>query len=389
MITDKKNHEIDKLLLELEVLEPKLYSRRGSPQRDAKLLILYDKILSLNPELVDIELRKLGFLFNRGRYNEANRFVDELLKKYPNNIDLLADKVDICLDLGDKKYQCGPFFFKIFPDRKKYYNDALDAIEKLLKLDQNFLLSRGSEANGWYWKGVCLDNLDRYSEALEAYEKSYPLDSCVISLMGDLFFKMGKYVEALEKYQITLTLKEGYRGNHYWPQDSLPKMGYCYLMIGEYQNALYIFKEYENLPDERIESTMRMDASDPQRLKKEFLKEKSIALIKECEINEAKTSLEEYFELFPADPQAYFIMSILLQKINDNKTALWYLDLALKIDPNFADGWLEKSKIHHKLGNYEEEKISSDHVLLIYEADDEGKCNHDWWNLLYNCFRND
>ena len=76
---------------------------------------------------------------------------------------------------------------------KKQYKEALDKFQQAIDLNQEFI-------QAWVYKGICLEKLERYQEAIQCYEKALEINN-----VADLWYnkaatycKMKRYSDALQ-----------------------------------------------------------------------------------------------------------------------------------------------------------------------------------------------
>ena len=107
------------------------------------------------------------------------------------------------------------------------YSEALDAFNKSLSIDPN-------DAIVWYNKGLTLGRLDRYSEALDAFNKSLlinPKDGDSWYEKGYALTYLGRYSEASDTQNIAIVIN---RNN----TNAWNNKGYALAHLGRYQDAL-------------------------------------------------------------------------------------------------------------------------------------------------------
>ncbi len=109
------------------------------------------------------------------------------------------------------------------------HEKALEAYEKVLR-------KRGIEAtaNDFFQKAYCLNELSRYSEALESYDRALELDPKNVyawNNRGNTLNSLSRYSEALESYDRTLELD---------PKDTIAwnNRGYTLYNLSRYSEAL-------------------------------------------------------------------------------------------------------------------------------------------------------
>jgi tetratricopeptide (TPR) repeat protein len=115
---------------------------------------------------------------------------DEAIQAYERAIELDQNLVYSWDGKGDALYY------------QERYDEALQAYEKVIELDPN-------SVNAWIMKGEVLNFLGRYDEALQAYEKAIELDPNSASAWcgkGNAFWLQNRYDEALLAYEKSIEL---------------------------------------------------------------------------------------------------------------------------------------------------------------------------------------
>jgi len=132
------------------------------------------------------ELVKAQSLAKQGNTIEASKVYTEIMKKYPDNREAVQGWLMINMKRSptgeeDAIYQLeeleksypnntGILFFKIFIQTEyKHYDDAMAKVDRLITIQPDTALN-------WLMKGQILESVNKYEEALNAYNKATTLD---------------------------------------------------------------------------------------------------------------------------------------------------------------------------------------------------------------------
>ena len=184
-----KRFEQKYLELSMLLIDSKLAGETNSAQRKQylqKLEMLINKLKKLkkDPEL-DIALGKLNI--------------------YAQKYDKSVTCFNIALTQMDDKFE--PLFYKSYAlYLSGKYNEALRTIDAAL-------LTRNQSPDAWILRGLALDRLNRFDDALFSFETSYNMEPNSLALFnkGILFIKLERYLDAInEFYKILKVYPEVY-----------------------------------------------------------------------------------------------------------------------------------------------------------------------------------
>jgi Flp pilus assembly protein TadD len=167
------------------------------------------------------ELIKSNYLMRQGKAEEASNILTSLMKRYPDNKEVVQNWVMANAKNFQSAEQMHQGFDKLeneFPENKAilFWKAFIEAStgkneEALSNIDQLIVLQPDSAIN-WSLKSQVMTNLNRYPEALEAINKSLAMDG---KLQGAnttktvLLIKMGEYDQALESVNKDILLMPG------------------------------------------------------------------------------------------------------------------------------------------------------------------------------------
>ena len=221
-------------------------------------LLVYDEILDLDSTNINALYNKSLVLFNKKQYSESldllnfllkiQEYFDAILLKgrvliFLNNIEeglncyknsLDRDDFDFIKYLDEILYFGNPLVFK---DNKKMFEISLSLC--------NFYLEKDDDLSVSYYKGHALSNLGRFEEALDAFDLALSLDPNFIfihSTKSEILFKMGRYDEALALLDQGLKIQPEGKLNY--------NKSYIFYRLDEFDEALvYINKFLESEPN--------------------------------------------------------------------------------------------------------------------------------------------
>jgi Flp pilus assembly protein TadD len=177
--------------------------------------------------------------------------------------------------------------------RLNRYEEALTAFEQAIHLDPNYALA-------YIMKGWTLNNLKLYEEALAAYDQAIRLDpnyAVTYNNKGNALRNLKLYEKALIAYEQAIRLDPNYTA--------------AYNNKG---NALRNLKRYE----------------------------------------EALTAYEQAIRLNPNYAEVYINKGIALDELNRYKEALSAYEQAIRLNPDYALAYINKGKVLEKLGKRRE-----------------------------------
>jgi len=205
------------------------------------------------------------------------------------------------------------------------YEEALKIFDKAI-----YLFSTKSDDPDVTWglylmKGLTLSKLDRFREALIAYEECIKIDKKdpeSWSGKADALHDLGKHKEALSAIEksIQFSDKEDLADYLYDKGDYLSH-------LGRYEEALQVCNEM-----------LKIKPKDP-----DFLYSKATVLSDLDKHNEALKTCEEGLDIDPNDEDLLIHKGVILMDLDRNKEALSLFEQAIKINPTEELTWYNKA----------------------------------------------
>ncbi len=210
------------------------------------------------------------------------------------------------------------------------YDEAIEAYDEAIRLNPNY-------AKAWFNKGLSLDDLGKYDEAAKAYDEAIRLDPNNATKpwfnKGLALDELGEYDEAVKAYDEAIRLDPNNAAKAWFTK------GLALDELGEYDEAV---KAY----DEAIKI-------DPNNATKAWFN-KGLALDELGEYDEAVKAYDEAIRLDPNNAaKAWFNKGLALDELGEYDEAVKAYDEVIKIDPNDAKAWNNKGIVLDDLGIYD------------------------------------
>ena len=271
-----------------------------------KAIKAYERVLSLNSSFQSAYISLASAYLKIGKKRKAKRIILDGLKKFNNYEFLYLSSIVLA--------ECG------------YYKNA----EKIIK----GLIEKSREDSYLVVLGNIYFGMEKYEEALKAYQEAIEINEKneeAWNNMGFLYFSLGNYVKARECYEKAIETDQGYREAWY-------NLGYLEHTLGNLSKAVFYYWKALQI-DSRDEVTWN-------------------------NLGNALYNLGKYMESIP-----YFMKSVsinpeyeigwnnignALDKMGMHKYSIPFHERALKINPKFDYAWHAKGHALSALGHYEE-----------------------------------
>lgn len=258
--------------------------------------------------------------YNSGKYDEAIKCFDKIIKKYPNYVWALHNK-------GIALYELGK------------YDESIKYYDRVLEKDPNFV-------DAWNSKGVSLINLEKFDEGVECYKKAIEIDpnySVSLVNLGNSYSNLKNYSEAFKFYDKAIEKDPNYVLA--WDNKGL---------------AFYNLKNYV----EAINCFDKVIENDPNNI--EVWIKKASALYNIGNYSEAERCYDEAFKLDPKNIDATRELILIYSSFKQEyDKALQKSQLLLEINPDF-DAKATMAEVLILIGRYEEGRKYA--IQALFEA---------------------
>ncbi|MDO8727099.1 MAG: tetratricopeptide repeat protein [Candidatus Methanoperedens sp.] len=258
------------------------------------------------------------------------------------------------------------------------YQEALTCHDKALEINPRF-------AESWNNKGNALRNLVKYQEALACYNKALEINPRYAGAWynkGNVMHDLGKYQEALACYNKALEINPRYAGAWNNKGNTLDELGMHQEALACYDKALDINPRHaeawnskgnalQNLGRHQEALACYDKALEINPRDDEAWYNKGNALGK----REALACYDKALEINPRHVKAWYNKGNELSNLGMHQEAVMCYDKTLEINPRHVKAWYNKGNALLKLGMHQEAVICFDKVLEINPRDDEAWAN--------------
>ncbi|MDW7733280.1 MAG: tetratricopeptide repeat protein, partial [Methanolobus sp.] len=326
-------------------------------------LTYYDQAIATNPDYYEALDNKVSTLFMMGKYEDAAKVNDALLKRYPSSSTTLFKKGLILSAIGDHE------------NALISYDMSLESLEKGNNLDHESGFDIGSlmlakednaeelesvafdsrEATIWYHKARSLEALGMFNESLSSYDKVIGMSSDYVNKLHERAFRMyegGRYDKALVTYDLTLGMEPANAVLWY-------EKGLVYDAMEDHENASYCYSRVTEL--------------DPNN-KDAF---RNMAQVQE-KLNNSELAIQYYDQLLSIDPydtEAWYGMGRNFEETGNYQYALKAYDQVLAYESQNKEVWSRKGILLDKLGRYDEAIQAYDRALQLDEDNPDKESN--------------
>lgn len=226
-------------------------------------------------------------------------------------------------------------------DFAKRYQSANEALEALTNLSLS--------ASDWYNKGENLYRLQRYTEAIAAFEQAIEIQQeyyLAWKFNGLAHNKLGNYTDAIASFDKAIELQADCFETWYGHASALFK-------LGRYKEAVKSFDRVLNI--------------DKNDFKTWYYQ--GLALEELDRYSEAIISFEESIKIQPDSYPALYNCAYLLQELDRYDEALEFFNRAIEIKSNDLDAWYNRGSVSYQLGKYRTAFASFDRAIEIKSDD--------------------
>jgi tetratricopeptide (TPR) repeat protein len=274
-------------------------------------IINFDKALELQPDLLDATLNKADALKELKNFDEALKCIDTALKIKNFSPEIWAKKGDILHNM-------------------KQYKEAIQAYDQAIKLNKNY-------AEAFCNKGFTLFTIEQYEESIAACNKALEIKKIFPEAWVNIavsYIGLKKYELALDYCEKALAVSENFI-------EALNSKGLCLFNLKKYEEANKLF-----------DKILKIRKDFP-----EAIENKANTLHALKEYDEALT-LYEAIETKKDYHKFLNNKGLLLHTLGHIKDIKYFnlakdcYDQAIKIKPDFADAYWNKSLSQLSLGEF-------------------------------------
>jgi tetratricopeptide (TPR) repeat protein len=208
-----------------------------------------NKALTILPNSVFLELNLGESLAAQNKPDEALKVYDDLLLKYPGQIDAWIKKADLLAQKNDlpgstaaleKAYSLAPQDMELtgnlaFNYAKTKNPKALALADTIIALDK-----KGLSAEPYYFKGVYYDNINDKNKALEQFDLAIQKDYNFLDAYmekGRILYERKKTAEALKVFQLSTTISPAFADGYLWLAKCKEALNQKEEALADYQRA--------------------------------------------------------------------------------------------------------------------------------------------------------
>ncbi|WNZ44685.1 tetratricopeptide repeat protein [Leptolyngbya boryana CZ1] len=344
--------------------------------KNEEAVLAYNEALKQKPDQATALNNRGKTLNDLGRYEEALLNLERAVELEPNYSYAWNNQGVSLLNLGRYReaLQCFDQSIELSPGYSVPKNNRKTALEKLLLLEKleyyNELLANSSNAEAWFEKGLVLRDLQRYDEAIEAYDKAIAARSDSEPTSQEWFQKgyaldeSGHHEAAILAYDKALEINPDDQG-------SLNNRGSSLNSLGRYGEALEALDKAIRLnPDDRyawnnrgwalfnlgnyLEALNNLDYSlkiDPNYSSPKTRRE---TVFEKLSLDEKKVYYTERLKQNPDDFSILLSYANTLQDTSDYESAISVYGKALEVSPNNHEAQHNYGFSLKQLGRYQE-----------------------------------
>ena len=309
----------------------------------------YERANDLNPQNLEIALRRGTLLTRYNHYQAAIACYDRMLPFAPESIELLVAKADAhwILKQYDQSWSANRAALKLAPQRtdlfRKVIQNCLTAGEHEHSLELYRELQQMYPDSAWVWSGyggILAWNLKRFEEGIEFFDKAVALDSSnpeEHAGRAQALTEMGRIDDALKDWDTAITLAQGDSAKVAWYQHLKSQ---DLAIAGRYADAVSEYEEAVVL--DPSSGLAWYDLGQLRRRQRKPLESQLEAFNKAIENTSGVA------------PYMLFSKAEVLRELGRTDEALAVFSEALEIQPDFAEMWMRKGWLLRSLQRYEE-----------------------------------
>jgi tetratricopeptide (TPR) repeat protein len=229
------------------------------------------------------------------------------------------------------------------------FDDALKHLDRALEINPD-------DDEGWYNRGIALDDLGRYEEAIASYDRAIeikPDDDGAWNNRGNALDELGRFDEAIASYDRAIEINPN--DDQIWNN-----RGSALIRLKRYNEAIASY-------DRAIEIKPDKDQAWYNR---------GIALKELRRLDEAIASYDRAIEINTDRDQAWYNRGNILVRLKRYNEAIASYDRAIEIKPDLDQAWNNRGNALDELGRFDEAIASYDRAIEIKPDKHEA-----WYNL--------
>ncbi|MDJ0799544.1 MAG: tetratricopeptide repeat protein, partial [Calothrix sp. MO_167.B12] len=228
------------------------------------------------------------------------------------------------------------------------YEEAIASYDKALEFQPDYYLA-------WYNRGVNLENLERYEEAIASYDKALEFQPDYYLAWynrGVNLGNLGRYEEAIASYDKAVAIKPD-------KDEAWYNRGIALGNLGRYEEEIASFDKAVAIKPDKDEAWYN----------------RGIALGNLGRYEEAIASYDKAIEIKPDNDSAWYNRGTVLDELGRYEDAIASYDKAIEIKPDDHEVWYSRGIALFYLGRYEDAIASYDKAIEIKPDNDSA-----WYN---------
>lgn len=306
-------------------------------------LKVFDKILKKNSDN-DVILTKKGFVLKEiGRYDEAIESLTKALTINPNFSEAFGTLGNVYEQIGD-------------------YRNALDSYEKSIMIDPENAIS-------WVYKGNILYTLGKIQEAVECFDTALKFNPN-LKLALEKKEKVTRYLDKKKEASENI-VEQMEKGLSLKNEGKLEEALECYeqtllLLLGKDDNTIkYCNEQIRELKDKLINKRIELKAKNKILAEADKLYRRAKEQISLNSYRYAITLLDKGLKLDPNITELWALKGIALEKLHNYRIALENYNEALKLNPENNTLLVHRGNALMYLGRWDEALEVFDKILSL------------------------
>jgi len=243
------------------------------------------------------------------------------------------------------------------------YQEAIEAFDRVVEMDP-------SNSYAWNNKGYALNNLGRYEDGLQAFAKALVMDPNNIYAWNNKAWalnNLARYEDALLSSEKALEMDPN---NVFgWGNKAIALLG-----LGNYEDGLIATNKVLELTVSYLNSTTNNTESDSL----DIWFNKGFELNNMGKYQEAIEAFDRVIDMDPNNAYAWSNKGYALINLGRYQDGLEACEISLEMDPNNIYAWNNKAWALNNLGRYEEALQSSERALEIDPNNVNAQSNKAW-----------